>query len=85
MIRRTMKDQNYSCYNSEFHATHNHQVTNSIILTTQYPWHLFTRKANKTGTGSEKINDNSGKLAELTQYASSQIQAISKIRHSAKR
>ena len=24
-----MKDQNYSCYNSEFHATHNHQVKKS--------------------------------------------------------
>ena len=50
-----MKDQT-SCYNSEFHVTHDHQVTNSIIQTPQYPWHLFTRKANKTSTGSEGIN-----------------------------
>ena len=27
--KKTVKDQNYFCYNSEFHATHNHHVTNS--------------------------------------------------------
>ena len=26
-----MKDQNYSCYNSEFRAIHHHQVTTSIV------------------------------------------------------
>ena len=54
------------------------------IHTVSESGHLFTRKAGKTTTGSARINDNSGKLAELTQFASLQIQAISKIRHSAK-
>ena len=51
-------DEN-SCYNSEFHAPQNHQVTNSTIYTTQYIWHLFTRKADITSIGSEGIIDNS--------------------------
>ena len=33
-----MKDESYSCCNSEFHATHNHQVTNSNLKKIMYFW-----------------------------------------------
>ena len=41
-------------------------------------------KGGHTSTGSESINDNSGKLAELTQHPRLKTQAIPQVRYSAK-
>ena len=45
---------------------------------------FINRKGGHTSTGSESINDHSGKLAELTQYARLKTQAIPEVRYSAK-